>query len=89
MAQPLGYTPVGVFKGRNFMTPAVDSYYDGYYAGHKVYIELSHGSGMSHETIYGVTVRKTDGTEFKGDEDPSKCVFSLREAREYIDTFQR
>lgn len=83
------HRPPGIFKGVNFVTPSVDEYYKGAYHGIPVYIELSHGTGMlGYDRVYGVTVRKSDGSEFGLSEDPSKCCFSLQEAKEYINTFQ-
>jgi len=45
--------PDGYFGGRNFMTPLVL----GYYALRHGYAELSEGTGISHQPIFGVTVQ--------------------------------
>lgn len=45
--------PRGVFEGVNFMTPNIE----GYYRLRAGYAELSSGTGMKDEPIYGVTVR--------------------------------
>jgi hypothetical protein len=61
MALKIGYPPVGLFKGVNFMTPNVVAYYElpgGNFA------EISEGRGMSNQPIFGVTVRP-DSTKGK------------------------
>lgn len=42
-----------LFPGKNIMTPDVLSYYK----LRKGYAELSYGTGMRHQPIYGVTVK--------------------------------
>ena len=49
--------PPGLFSGKNFMTPDVL----GYYRLRKGYAELSEGTGLSRQPIYGVTVQVRDG----------------------------
>jgi hypothetical protein len=64
--------PKGLFKGRNFMTPE----WIGYYKLRVGYAELSEGTGMSGQPIFGVTVRPEDGR--------SRLCFSRIEADDYI-----
>ena len=74
-----------IFKGANFMTPAVIRYGRGSKDGPAAsvaYYELSTGRGCSNEPIWGVTVRDAHGERF--DPDPSKMFFSLAEAEAYI-----
>jgi hypothetical protein len=69
-------TFLSVVKGKNFMTPHVL----GYYGNAKTAVELSQGTGFSHEKIFGVTV-VLDGIH---DNDKSKCFYSETEAINYI-----
>lgn len=66
--------PKGTFKGSNFMTPHVIAYYK----LRKGYAELSEGTGMSRQPIYGVTVHPDS------DRTRSKLCHSHSEALEYI-----
>lgn len=63
--------------GRNFMTPNLVKYGK---RGRLVY-EISSGTGMRQQPIYGVTVLEIDGTERS---DLSTMFQSLREAEAYI-----
>lgn len=45
--------PPGLFAGKNFMTPDVINYYK-LIVG---YAELSEGTGLNHQPIFGVTVK--------------------------------
>jgi len=70
--------------GRNFMTPNVD----GYLAGNGLYIELSSGTGIDHEPIFGVTVLfDVDGEPKRypeaGRDDLSQMFFDRSEAFAY------
>jgi len=70
--------PRGVFKGHNFMTPNIHAHYK----LREGYAELSTGEGIYREPIFGVTVRKHDGTHFSPE--LSKLFHSKAEALEYI-----
>ena len=72
-------SPKGVFKGRNFMTPEVLGYTRGTWQGRTVWIEVSKGRGLIGDTIYGVTVRRANGAECDGGEDPSRMCRSEKE----------
>lgn len=67
------------------MTPTVLGYYRRTIGGRNAYIELSEGSGMSGEPIYGVTVRRADGSDVLDSEGNklSKCCFGKVEALRY------
>ena len=52
MANP-GRPPKGLFEGHNFMTPDIVCYY----RLAKGWAELSTGTGMRHQEIFGVTVK--------------------------------
>jgi hypothetical protein len=72
--------PDGLFRGRNFMTPDAIAYYQLY----KGYAELSEGTGMSRQTIYGVTVQGY-GETLDGIPDSASRMFrSKSEALSYI-----
>lgn len=71
-------TPRGTFDGSNFMTPHVLSH-------HRVrggYAELSRGHGLTHNTLFGVTVRRGGGGRLNPD--PSRVFGSLESALTYI-----
>lgn len=70
--------PRGVFQGRNFMTPN----WIGYFKLKQGYAELSHGRGIQDEPIFGVTVRKGDGSHF--DPERSKLFWTKQAALSYI-----
>lgn len=81
--------PRGIFRGTNFMTPDVIAYFK---LRHGLgWAELTSGTGIEHEPIFGVTVRDYMG-EDPGRNTPggnlSKMFFSEREAREYIKSLQ-
>lgn len=80
--------PSGIFRGANFMTPNVIEHYRRTMRGRVAYVEISEGTGMSREPIYGVTFRYADGSELwrNGEKDPSACVYSLEAARELAKT---
>jgi predicted DNA-binding ArsR family transcriptional regulator len=73
---------------RNFMTPIALSYYEaGIYA-----IELSQGTGVHNEPIFGVSVLKRDRSETYKDpetESLSKLLHSQEEAKVYIRGIKR
>lgn len=75
--KPLRRNP-GLFKGKNFMTPNVRGYYRLALEGG--YAELSEGTGLYHEPLYGVTIRPEGPGWPKGD-----CFGSLRKALEFIE----
>jgi hypothetical protein len=66
--------PKGMFEGDNFMTPNVR----GYYKLRCGYAELSEGTGMSQQPIFGVTIRPDT-------EKRSKLFQSNMEALDYIE----
>jgi len=71
-----GSPPRGLFQGRNFMTPAIESYHplrDG-----QSWAELSGGRGINNDPIFGVTIRPDP--EYK----LSAMFYSRDEAIEYI-----
>jgi len=72
--------PKGVFKGGNFMTPNVL----GFYKLRVGYAELSEGTGMDHQLIFGVTVRPDKWEE--GKQARSKLFQSKAAAMEYIES---
>jgi hypothetical protein len=65
--------PRGLFQGRNFMTPNIV----GYYKLRLGYAELSAGTGITNQAIYGVTCKPDDGR--------SKLFQSRAEAMKYIE----
>ena len=67
-----------VVGGRNFMTPKLS----GYFQSGDYQCEISRGSGIDGQTIYGVTVVNTDTMQH--DHDLSKLCHSLYEAKAYI-----
>lgn len=74
------YVPPGTFRGSNFMTPTVTDFF-------KLgvgYAELSNGTGIDREPIFGVTVRPDHLKE--GDEKRSKLFWSEAKALAYIDS---
>ena len=75
--------PKGIFKGANFMTPNLVSYWYGTYQGRTAYVELSQGKCMSEQDIWGVTIKNSNGALFSNP-DPSRCFQSKQEAIEYI-----
>lgn len=67
----------------NFMTPDVLEYGE---LPKDRYYELSEGEGFDREPIFGVTVVFLDyDGKHKRSENESKLVFSMREARQYIE----
>ena len=72
--KPVGRVPSGMFAGSNFMTPNRL----GYFQLRVGYAELSEGRGMSHQPIFGVTVRP--------DEARSRLFQSKAAAMEYIES---
>jgi hypothetical protein len=73
----LASAPRGLFPGRNFMTPDIESYFK----LAKGYAELARGVGMYNEPIFGVTVRPDD----LGDGKRSKMFHSRKAAMDYIE----
>ena len=73
---PLVHTspPRGTFKGKNMMTPDIL----GYFKLRSGYAELSEGTGLSRQPIFGVTVR--------GAAAESKLFQSYSAAVEYIES---
>jgi hypothetical protein len=47
------------------MTPDILCYYQGMFAGKRVFIELSTGRGFFDQPIFGVTVRDASGKQVK------------------------
>lgn len=78
MATPC-HAPKGVFSGVNFMTPNIQRHFK----LREGYAELSTGTGMYQEPIFGVTVRKHDGSHFSPER--SKLFHSMASAMEYIE----
>lgn len=71
--------PAGVFSGVNIMTPSIVGYVK--LAPGLGWAELSNGTGIYREPIFGVAVRDT------GNVDPhklSKLFYSRKEAEQYI-----
>lgn len=64
------------FKGKNFMTPNIVN--TGKING--LLIELSYGTGMSHNLIFGVSVLDRSGERHK----ESQCCHSLTEVEEVL-----
>lgn len=70
-----------LFEGRkNIMTPDIIRYG---WRNHLAY-ELSEGTDMDNNAIFGVTVIDTSGTELDHDHNKSKLCKSLDEAKQYI-----
>jgi hypothetical protein len=69
--------PAGLFEGRNFMTPDIVAYFN---LGDGVWAELSTGTGMSRQPIFGVTIRPDPGNK------RSKMFQSRAQAMRYINT---
>lgn len=69
--------PPGTFKGENIMTPNVIEYHQTTIDHKTVYVEVSHGRGITGK-IYGVTFRHAGGGRL--DPDPSQLVHSYEEA---------
>ena len=80
------HPPRGVFRQVNFMTPNVLAYYHGNLRGKAVYVELSEGEGINHEPLFGVTFRRSNGSELwrEPDGDLSMPFHSKAEAMAYI-----
>jgi hypothetical protein len=70
-----------LFKGENFMTPIRM----GWFKLALGYAELSQGTGISHQPIFGVTVRP-DKWEHNGMEARSRLFQSKAAAMEYIES---
>lgn len=68
--------PRGLFEGKNFMTPNIRCYFKLWQ--HLGYAELSSGTGMNNQPIFGVTVRPA--------KDLSKLFQSRLEAERYIES---
>lgn len=66
--------PCGLFAGNNIMTPTIL----GYYKIAKGYAELSEGTGISRQSIFGVTIRPGEAGE-------SKMFYSRSAAESYIE----
>ena len=82
-------TPGQIFmsavRGVNIMTPHVMRYQ---HVGNKIVVELSEGTGLSDDKLYGVTVvRKVDNI-WKQDHDTSKCFYDYDEANNYINNLK-
>ena len=73
MLTPIHVQP-GIFRGVNFMTPEVL----GCYKLREGYAELSAGTGLRNEPIFGVTVRPDPHPQ------RSKMCCSKQEALDYI-----
>ena len=89
MTQECNMTPGQIFRsavrGANIMTPYVMRYQ---HVGHKIVVELSEGTGLSDDKLYGVTVvRKVDNI-WKQDHDTSKCFHDYDEAINYINNLK-
>ena len=68
--------PRGLFVGSNFMTPSIL----GYYLAGDHWCELSEGTGLSHQPIFGVTVKPDpEGNH-------SKLFYSRAAAEDYIES---
>lgn len=70
------------FSGTNFMTPEIIGYWsikDGDVTRH---VEISKGEGLSHEPIYGVTVRPDREVKL------SRPFWSLDDAMEYLEQIE-
>lgn len=70
--------PSRVFIGRNFMTPNII----GYFRLRVGFAELSTGTGMANQPIWGVTIRKSNGSRLSPD--PSDCFQSKQDALDLI-----
>jgi len=68
-----------IVRGKNVITPYVRDYR---YVGQKYVVELSQGTGMSDEPIFGVTVANL--IEKENEHDLSQMFFSLDEANSHI-----
>ena len=74
-------------KGKNFMTPNIIEYGN---TGNFLY-ELSEGTGMSGQPIYGVTVLELldyETEEVRRRTDMGQCHDSLEDARDHIDILE-
>lgn len=72
-------------RGVNIITPHVIRYQ---HVGNAIVVELSEGTGLSDDKLYGVTVvRKVDNI-WKQDHYTSKCFDSLDEANNYINNLK-
>lgn len=76
-----GSPPRGTFKGQNFMTPNIRAYYK--LRMGEGWAELSDGTGIRQEPIFGVTVRQIDGED--GNK-RSQLFHSKSAAIEYIES---
>lgn len=77
--------PRGVFRGTNFMTPTVLGYYK--LRANFGYAELSSGTGIGREPIFGVTVRDYRGEHVRdGEADRSQLFHSKSAAIAYIES---
>lgn len=72
----------GIFEGCNFITNNIVSRKK--LKGHKVYFELSYGTGFSQDYVYGVTFRDGNGNNYYNQ---SKCCHSYEEVRETLENF--
>ncbi len=66
---------IGNFKGRNFVTPILICYYD---LGNEIYVELSWGTGLFTDKLFGVTCSNGDGT----------CFENLKDAERWIESYE-
>ena len=64
----------------NFMTPEIVKVGE----TEKYLYEISKGSGIDRETIYGVTFLEKDGKRI-AENDPSQMVYTLREVQKVIE----
>ena len=85
----LSSAPRGVFRGSNFMTPSVIGYAQGTYNGRTIWMELSRGTGISQQPIFGVTFRNCDGSNVEKNykDDPSSVFQTESSAAEYMKQF--
>ena len=75
-----------VYSGNvNFMTPHILDYFKGEGKDKIYYIELSKGTGIFAEYIYGVTVISEVSGKFKKEQELNTCFNSKKDALEYIE----
>lgn len=72
-----------VVKGENFMTPKLS----GYWQSGDYQCEVSRGTGIDGQKIYGVTVVNTDTMEH--DHSLSKCFPNRQQALAYVKVLGR
>ena len=71
-----------MFKGTNFITNNIVARKK--LRGKPVAFELSYGTGMSSDYVYGVTFADKDGMNFH---DQNKCCHTFEEVRETLENF--